>query len=132
MSTLPHSYFKKGIVSTQSAHTSVAIFWGFDSRKGKQQVLHDSNYKRIKCLINGISILHPFMPMTTTAEAHYTNRSSVNIVKKMLKFSALSHNHNSMSCDSEIHVYRKNIILPKQTCEGIVTKSGLLNWNQDI
>lgn len=83
-----HSSFKKGTVSTQSAHKSVATFWGFYNRKGKQQVLHDSNHRQLKCLKNGISILHPLMPMTTTAEAHYTNSSSVNIVKHLLKFSA--------------------------------------------
>jgi len=131
MSNQSHSFFKKGTVSMQSVHKSVATFWSFDNRRGKQQVLHDSNYRQLKCLINGISILHPLIPMTTTAEARYTKSSSVNSVPHMLKFSVFSHSHNSMTCNSEIHVYTNNIILLTQTCQGKVSKSDLLKWNQD-
>jgi len=90
MSTLSHSFFKKGTVSMQSVHKSVATFWSFDNRREKQQVLHDSNCRQLKCLINGISILHTLMPVTTKADAHYTNSSSVNTVPHMLKFSVFS------------------------------------------
>lgn len=80
---------------------------------------------------NGLSILHPRMPMTTRAEAHYTNTGSVKTVPHMLIFSEFSHSHNSMSCDSEIFVYTNNIILLKHRCQDKVSKLGLLQWNQD-